>query len=209
MSKQVTVIPATGGAYRDLSIEPGTTAQDIKKALSLPNETVLTRGKGSEPIADDANIYETVSDGAKLYATTSVEWGGALVEFLSYLFAPPKTQVRVTRTYRSPDSESFKVCRHPLPYWAERGWVRDGQTYSGDYKTDFGRWPGWISVSSGGRVETYIASPPKALERHPHWECFRKRDEGWYFIHPVREVPDVSAAILAVEKTLTEAFTGN
>ncbi len=75
MSKQITVIPATGGAYSDLTIAPGTTPRDIKKQLGLATNFVLTRGRGTEPIADDENLYESVTDGTKLYATTDVEWG--------------------------------------------------------------------------------------------------------------------------------------
>jgi hypothetical protein len=75
MSKNITVIPATGGPYKDLKIDPGTSIRDIRQALGLSAEHVLTRGQGAEPIPDDENLYETLSDGAKLYSTTPVEWG--------------------------------------------------------------------------------------------------------------------------------------
>ena len=75
MSKQITVIPATGGAYSDLTIEPGTTPRDVKTQLNLAPNYVLTRGRGTEPIADDANLFTTLENGSKLYATTDVEWG--------------------------------------------------------------------------------------------------------------------------------------
>ena len=73
--KNITVIPATGGQHLDLAIQPGTTMRDIKSQLNLGSDFVLTRGRGSEPIQDDANVYELVPNGAKLYATTDVEWG--------------------------------------------------------------------------------------------------------------------------------------
>lgn len=73
--KNITVIPATGGAYSDIQIAPGTTSRDIKKQLNLADNFVLTRGRGSEAIPDGENIYESVSDGTKLYATTDVTWG--------------------------------------------------------------------------------------------------------------------------------------
>jgi len=75
MSKQITVIPATGGAYSDLTIQPGTTPRDVKTQLGLETNYVLTRGRGTEPIPDDENLYEKVEDGTKLYATTDVQWG--------------------------------------------------------------------------------------------------------------------------------------
>ena len=209
--KHITVIPATGGAYRDLTLEPGTTARDVKRALELSNDNVLTNGRGAEPIADDENLYETLSDGAKLYATTSVEWGGIIFDLLNYLLAPPspKERVRICRTYNPAGGQVIAVPRNPIPYWMERGWVREGREYCGKYFTQFGRWAGRITESPGGRVDTYIAQPPRALESHPHWPCFRKREDGWYFVHPVHDVPDVSAAILAVEKTLNESFNPN
>jgi hypothetical protein len=70
--KNITVIPATGGAYSDFAIQPGTTPRDVKRQLGLADTYVLTRGQGSESIPDDENLYETVSDGTKLYATTDV-----------------------------------------------------------------------------------------------------------------------------------------
>jgi len=73
--KNVTIVPATGGAYSDLTIAPGTTPRDVKKQLGLADEYVLTRGKGSEAIPDTENLYESVSDGTKLFATTDVQWG--------------------------------------------------------------------------------------------------------------------------------------
>ena len=209
MSKQITVIPATGGAYRDITIEPGTTARDIKKALNLSNENVLTKGRGAEPIPESENLYETLLDGAKLYSTTAVEWGGPFLDWLDYLLTPSKPRIQIRRTYTPPGNQTHTVPRHPIPYWREQGWARDGQSYTGEFQTAFGRWPGWITESPGGRVDTHIGNPPAALKRHSHWPCFRKRDNGWFFIHPIKDVPDVSAAILAVEKTLTEALTRN
>ena len=73
--KNITVIPATGGAYSDLGIAPGTTPADVKKQLGLADDYVLTRGRGTEPIPDSENLYESVSDGTKLFATTDVQWG--------------------------------------------------------------------------------------------------------------------------------------
>jgi len=211
MSKKITVIPATGGAYRDLTIEPGTTPRDIKQTLALSNEHVLTQGRGAEPIPEDANLCETLADGAKIYSTTSVEWG---TSFWGWIFdgpeptpAPKRACVRVERAYVPAGSQPIRVQREPRPYWAERGWTRKGREYSGQYQTRFGNWYGWISESPGGRVETFISNPPLKLRKHPHWPCFRDRGNGWSFVHPVAEVPDASAAILAIEKTLRETFT--
>lgn len=73
--KNITIVPATGGTYTDIAIAPGTTPRDIKKQIGLADEYVLTRGRGTEPIPDSENLYESVSDGTKLFATTDVQWG--------------------------------------------------------------------------------------------------------------------------------------
>ena len=70
--KNITIIPATGGSYSDLTIKPGTTPRDIKRQLGMADTFVLTRGQGTESIPDDENLYESVSDGTKLFATTEV-----------------------------------------------------------------------------------------------------------------------------------------
>ena len=72
--KNITIVPSTGGAYSDLAIAPGTTPRDIKKQLGLADDFVLTRGKGAEPLHDTENVYESVTDGTKLFATTDVQW---------------------------------------------------------------------------------------------------------------------------------------
>ena len=73
--KNITIVPATGGTYTDIAIAPGTTPRDIKKQIGLADEYVLTRGRGTEPIPDTENLYESVTDGTKLFATTDVQWG--------------------------------------------------------------------------------------------------------------------------------------
>lgn len=115
-------------------------------------------------------------------------------------------RVRVLRQYRAATTApTIVVQRLPRPYWDERGWRQEGGAYHGYYQTKTGSWPGYITVSPGGRVEVYIHNPPNALERHPHWTCFQRREGGWYFIHPTTPVSDVSAAVLSVEKTISES----
>lgn len=98
------------------------------------------------------------------------------------------------------------VTRTPRPYWEESGWRRDSGNYIGEYRTLFGKWNGYVSVSPSGRVDVYIYEPPAALQRHPHWTCFNPFKEGWYLVHPTAPVKDVSAGIISVEKTINEAY---
>jgi len=228
MSKSITIVPATGGQYRDLKIEPGTTVRDIRQTLGFTPEQVLTKGKGTEPIPDEENLYETLPDGAKLYLTTAIELGGNILDWLANLpqelirlhianetptrpvtrVAAHLVRVHVHRTYGGTGRQIIAVERESRPYWNERGWSRKDGVYTGQFKTEFGNWNGWISESASGRLDTYISNPPRELHKHPHWQCFWKRgDSDWYFVHPRTHVPDVSAAILAVEKTLHESFT--
>jgi hypothetical protein len=55
-------------------------------------------------------------------------------------------------------------------------------------------------------VEVFIHDPPPVLERHAHWQCFNQRGGGWFFVHPATPLTDVSAGIMGVEKTITEAY---
>jgi len=125
--------------------------------------------------------------------------------------APPP-EVVVSRQYVQQPLTSSRsgmrilVNRSRTPYWEERGWQKSGDSYVGSYQTPFGKWPGRVTESPSGRVEVFIQHPPKFLERHPHWLCFFKRDGGWFFVHPHTRVKDASAGILAVEKTLAEAY---
>lgn len=138
--------------------------------------------------------------------------------FLDFLFGsapPPKVTVVRQRAVQpgapsivSPartKSPGIIVQRTPCPYWQENGWVRNGQEYEGCYVTPHGKWPGSIKVSPGGRIEVYILNPPATLKNHPHWNCFMKRDSGWYFIHAAEPIKDISDAIISVETTITEA----
>ncbi len=101
---------------------------------------------------------------------------------------------------------SLVVQRAPTPYWEERGWRQQGSDFLGMFQTPFGSWPGCLRLSPSGRIEVFVQNPPSALQRHPHWPCFRLRSDGWYFVHPVTVVPDISAGILGVEKTINEAY---
>jgi len=102
---------------------------------------------------------------------------------------------------------AIEVRRAETPYWRERGWREEGGgVYRGYFPTPEGDKHGCVIRSPAGRVEVFIHEPPTALAWHRHWPCFRAQGNGWFFVHPVTEVPDVSAGILAVEKTITEAY---
>ena len=72
--KQITVVIAGTGEYKDLAIEPGTTAQDVLAAIELP-DYALSKGGGEAPFAAADNVYPKVDTGAKLYVAPPAEAG--------------------------------------------------------------------------------------------------------------------------------------
>ena len=122
--------------------------------------------------------------------------------------ASPKVRITGIRVVSAvPRTErAVAVQRTPLPYWQERGWVKQGDEYRGRFKTSHGEWSGLVTFSPSGRVDVHILNPPSALEKHPHWPCFRSRGRGWYWVHPISIISDISAGILNLEKTLDEAY---
>lgn len=73
--KKLTVVIAESGKFNDIELLPGTTAQDVLKTIGLSEGYVLSGGKGQEPFGNDEVIYDAVSDGGKIYASTPVEVG--------------------------------------------------------------------------------------------------------------------------------------
>ena len=129
-----------------------------------------------------------------------------VVERIQPVVAPIQPVVASDRSRRQ--GQAILVNREPSSYWRERGWQKEGGTYRGIFQTRFGKWPGYATISPSGRVEIFIQRPPPALKQHPHWACFRQLKGGWFFVHPISEIPDLSAAILSIEKTINQAYEG-
>ena len=98
------------------------------------------------------------------------------------------------------------VERRQIPYWQERGWVRQGNEYNGAYQTPHGAFIGWIENRGGNSINFFIYNPPDALRGHSHWTCFQERGQGWYVVHMSRRPTDISSGILTIERLITEAF---
>jgi len=73
--KNIVVTAAGTGDYRDLQIEPGTTAQDILNELGFQNY-FLIKDDGQYRFGATENVYPAVSDGEKLYATSKADVAG-------------------------------------------------------------------------------------------------------------------------------------
>ena len=74
--KRIAVVTAESGQIRDMQILPGTTTSDVRRHLGLDSQYLLSTGRGDPPFGEDENIYERLSDGAKVFASTPVEVGG-------------------------------------------------------------------------------------------------------------------------------------
>jgi len=78
MSKSLAVVVAGSGETRDVSISPGTTARELLDASGLQGY-MLSTGPDKPFLASDEDVYRSVANGAKLYASTPAEAGFALV----------------------------------------------------------------------------------------------------------------------------------
>lgn len=100
------------------------------------------------------------------------------------------------------------IKRTEMPYWQEMGWVKDGNSYNGFYKTRYGDWEGKVEPVHSREWKFYIYKPPlKQLKRHPHWPCFQKNgSENCYWLHFSRPPKDVSSGIIEIENIINESF---
>ena len=215
--KKATVIIAESGKHFDLEIPSGTTAQDILNQIKLTEGYVLSSGRGQEPFGSDEVIYDQITDGCKLYASTPVEVGyGPLTAFLGdcinsffnwlFLLEQPdvKNNVRI-KEYNSVGTNVVK--RSEKSYWKQRGWKKVFDKYHGYYRTSYGSFKGEATVSCSGRIELFIINPPACMRKHSHWACFMKRSKDRFFIHSNKNgLFDLSSGIMDVERIIKESF---
>jgi hypothetical protein len=102
-----------------------------------------------------------------------------------------------------------KVQRQQVPYWQERGWIRRGHTYTGNYQSQYAAFCGEIRDHGRSEIEFFLYNPTDEVRRCSHWPCFQHRGNDWYLIHMGRRPKDVSSGILAIERLITEAFESN
>ena len=100
---------------------------------------------------------------------------------------------------------SISVLRREIPYWRERGWIRDGNNYTGTYQTPYGAFQGRIEERFGS-IKFYLYNPSRQIRRHSHWICFASRGGDWYLVHMGRRPKDVSSGIMTIERLIAEAY---
>jgi hypothetical protein len=116
----------------------------------------------------------------------------------------PSVLRKLFRTQKGQAPEIIK--RIERPYWMERGWVHEGDHYTGNYQTRYGSYSGFVEQQASNSFDFFILSPPEELRRHSHWTCFQHRGENWYHVHMGKRPKDLSSGILTIERLITEAF---
>jgi hypothetical protein len=130
------------------------------------------------------------------------------VKVLSTKPAPSFLRRIIGQVFSRP-AHAVNVKRREIPYWRERGWKQEGNTFHGTFQTGFGSFIGRVEQVQQGNFRLYILDPPQELRKHSHWSCFQPQGDGRSFrVHLSRMPKDVSSAILAIERLLTEAFEG-
>ncbi len=101
---------------------------------------------------------------------------------------------------------SVHVERRQIPYWRQRGWVRQGNSYRGNYQTGFAAFMGSVTEHAGPHFDFFLYRPSAQIRNHSHWTCFVDRGGGWYQVHMSRQPTDVGSGILAIEHLISEAY---
>jgi hypothetical protein len=78
-------VAGSEGPLRDITIKPGTTANDIISQLDLEGYLLSTGPNSRQFFGDDEVIYPLIEEGAKLYATTPADVGGCYKHTKQYM----------------------------------------------------------------------------------------------------------------------------
>ena len=74
--KRLSVVVAGSGKIQDIEISPGTTVGDVLTQLQL-REYLLSKGPNEPFFANADSLYDKVTDGEKVFASTKAEVGEA------------------------------------------------------------------------------------------------------------------------------------
>ena len=118
--------------------------------------------------------------------------------------APNSIRELVSQVVRG-HAPTISVERREIPYWQERGWIRDGNQYTGSYQTPYADFQGRVEERLG-HANFFLYNPSRKIRRNSHWICFSDRGDGWYLVHMARRPKDVSSGIITIERLITEAY---
>lgn len=209
--KKVCVSIVGSGQLHEITIQPGTTAGDVLRGLNLA-DYLLSRSPSADFFAENESIFEKVSDGQKIFASTKATVGSTFLKLIresveQYLssFHSKLTTAPVVRI-GSRISHSTPIRRQLLPYWQEAGWSHVGNVYRGNYQTRYGAYQGLIEEKSPHNIGFYILEPPKEVLNSSHAPCFQPRGDYWYHVHMSTRPKDVSSGIVTIEHLISESF---
>lgn len=222
--KSVVVTVAGTGEGHDLTIEPGTTSQDILNQLGLKGY-VLAKDNGRHVLGANENVYVAAQDGEKLIATAEIT--------VAYQRVSPANRPASAGLFKDfwtvVQSMAGKTAEHlPLasstsgtlrrgspivkrgfrPLWEEREWRRNGPEYSGYFRTPYGAYEGRILEYGPDFRKFFIINPPNCLWRHSHRQCFLRKGDNTYEVHFSTQGKTIDDGIIPVENVLIEAHEG-
>ncbi len=213
MEKHLAVI--NGDRVLEIVVRPGTTAEDMRRQLDLPQSLMLSRRDGL-PFGATEEVFGQVRDGEKLYASPPAVVGlgeglNSVLGLLKRLSAPASTSGRASGRVVAPAGARAPSGRRPVkrntqPFHEERGWKPRGSAIRGYYRTKHGSFAGRIERPLSRDAEYFIIDPPKRLLDGPHGACFRQRGPREFFVHWNRPPETVDVGILRIEHALLEVF---
>lgn len=143
----------------------------------------------------------------------------AVIEFVEAMRAssqnqPQKASVPKVKPKMPPSrsqntsGKQFVLIQDPSLF-VQRGWVQNGNTYKGYYRTPYGAWRGEI-IRRGHKFRVFIIDPPiLQLKKHPEKApCIHivNRRKAEVDLHKQPRDHDVGAIILYVETLIVESF---
>jgi hypothetical protein len=213
------VVVAGSGQIKDIAITPGVTVKRVLEEAGLQDNYILSR-KGSDAMANDADIYNLVSDKEKLYATPedvsvgdstaspSGDQNYSQAKLIRTRKLYPEAIAQPVRLTAIRQFKSIKLIKtgKDIPYWQESSWIKTGGTFRGFYKTDYGSWRGLIERNYKGDYSFYIFEPPQVLKNSDHGQCFTYKGNSKYEIHFSEKPKDVDSGIITIESVIAETF---
>ena len=144
---------------------------------------------------------------------------GGFMTFLEDAFAysqkhpTSSPEAKLTRTTPISSSQTgnpkdFVLIQDPSLF-VQRGWVQNGNTYRGYYRTPYGAWKGEI-VRRGHKFQVFVIDPPiLQLKKHPEkYLCVHEvnKTRAEVDLHKQPKNNDVGAVILYIETLIVESF---
>jgi hypothetical protein len=127
------------------------------------------------------------------------------VKLLGSRLLPNSIRDLVSRMER-PHSPRETVERREIPYWQQRGWQRQGDTFTGTYQTAFASFIGQVVRTGTFSYEFMLYNPSMQIQNHSHWACFAHQGNDWYLVHMSRRARDIDSGIMTIERLIIEAY---